>query len=56
MQNDEVVVASGHLEELRSVGDEGMCDLQKHLLSSGHTSLPPGRILRSSIPSSGRLV
>ena len=46
----------GHLEEPRSGGDEGMYDLHKHLLSSGHTLLPLGRRLRSSILSSGRLV
>ena len=50
------VKALGHFEEPRSGGDEGMYDLQKHLLSSGHTSFPRSRVLRSNILSSGRLV
>ena len=47
---------AGHLEEPRSGGGEGKYALCKHLLSSGHTSLPLRRILRSNILSSGRLV
>ena len=46
----------GYLEESRSGGDEGKFAVYKHLLSSGHTSLPLGRILRCVIRSSARLV